>query len=266
MQKVRSALCLASSQGIGYAVAREFCRVGMTVHVNSRSKPNLELARQKIEDELELEPLKGTIHVLPFNLENRDQVKSSMEHFLLQNTTSPDVLLCNNGTSSFPPSSEATEGDWDAAFEMKFKCLLRVIQMVLPGMKRRGFGRIINIGSVYSKEPAFGYKLSESVRLLMTAYLKELSTQVAVHGITVNQVLCGYVDTPLLTSYFEKKGKEGAIPAATLRSQIFKSIPLGRFADPSEIANCVRFLSSDDASYITGQSIVVDGGLIRTAL
>ena len=127
-------------------------------------------------------------------------------------------------------------------------------------------GQILLIGSIYTKEPKFGYLLTNSARLLTTAYLKSLSDSVAHYGIRVNQILCGYVATERLLSHFKEMSAIKKINESELKNTIIKDIPMGRFAYPEEIANVANFLVSDTSSYITGQSIVVDGGMIRSAL
>jgi 3-oxoacyl-[acyl-carrier protein] reductase len=124
-------------------------------------------------------------------------------------------------------------------------------------------GQIVNIGSIDTKEPQFGFSPSVSARLLAMGYLKSLADHLAPKGIRVNQVLCGYTATETLISYLERKSATKGKTRSELEQEIIQRIPMQRLADPAEIGKVVRFLVSDDASYITGQSIVVDGGLLR---
>lgn len=110
-----------------------------------------------------------------------------------------------------------------------------------------------------------GYSSSVGVRSMFSVYLKALSEQLAIHKITVNEVLCGFVQTDRLENSIERKARQRKLSKKKLRDEIVSKIPMQRFATPDEIGSVVKFLASDEASYITGQGIIVDGGLTRTA-
>ena len=129
-----------------------------------------------------------------------------------------------------------------------------IIQQVLPGMKAKGFGRILTITSVAVKQPADNLISSNAVRTGLLGLVKSLSTEVALHGITVNNIMPGYTSTNRLEGLIQKNPKV---------AEVKEAIPMKRFGTPEEFAAAAAFLVSERASYITGQSLAVDGGWIK---
>jgi len=265
-QQNKNALILGASKGIGLAAAKRMYEEGTTVFINSRNLDNLKLASEYI---LEASgTTRGNIHLIPFDINIKKEVELSLDKIIKNCKGRMDILVTNtiSGRSSQRSFLELSDRDWDLTFVYKFKSIVRVIRKILSLMLKNEYGQIVNIGSIDSKEPQFGYSPSVTMRLSMTAYLKSLSDKVASKGIRINQLLCGYTATETLISYLEAKGKLQGMPGKQLQESIAKKIPLGRLAHPDEIGDVIDFLVSDDASYITGQSIVADGGLLRSAL
>ncbi len=258
----KNAVVTAGSMGIGFAIARKLYESGANIFLNSRNEDNLNEAIKNIY----IPENKNSIEKIIFDINNSSAMNQVVEKVLEKTQDKVDILIANTGTFSHKNFLEASEEEWDIAIESKFKSVFRLVNKILPRMIEKKSGQILLIGSIYTKEPKLGYLLTNSVRLLTTAYLKSLSDSVAKYGIRVNQILCGYVATKRLISHFDEMASIKGIKAEELRNSIVKDIPIGRFAIPEEIANVANFLVSSEASYITGQSIVVDGGLIRTAL
>lgn len=259
---VKNSLVLAASKGIGFSIAKRLYEEGFNVYINSRSDSNLEAATSKIKST----ERKNILEKIIFNVEDQSQMNIAVEKLLMSTKNQIEILIANTGTFSHRSFLEATEDEWDKAIESKFKSVFRIINKILPSMIKNKSGNILLIGSVYTKEPKFGYLLTNSARLLTTAYLKSLSDSVAKYGIRVNQILCGYVATERLISHFKEMAEIKSVEERDLIDSVVNDIPIGRFAKPEEISSVARFLVSDDASYITGQSIIVDGGLVRVAL
>ena len=260
----RTALVLASSKGIGFGIARVLFEAGINIILNSRDTLNLAKAKERLINDCP--DTMTEINVIPFDINDETALSKGILSIQKLCKNGLDILIVNTGTFKHKEFLTATEEDWDEAILLKFKSIFRIINRLLPLIYMSNSGQIVHIGSVYSKEPRFGYMLSNSTRIMTTAFLKSLADSVASRGVRVNQVLCGYVATERLESHFTEMAKLKNVDKNDLKKAITKEIPLGRFANPMEIGGVVKFLVSQDASYITGQSIIVDGGLVRTAI
>jgi 3-oxoacyl-[acyl-carrier protein] reductase len=141
--------------------------------------------------------------------------------------------------------------------------VVNLIRGVLPGMKERGWGRVVNCTSVAVKQPVDGLMLSNSVRAAVTGFARTLANEVAAHGVTVNNVLPGFTRTDRLVELAERNARDRGVSLDEAYAQWDDEIPMGRLGEPRELAALVAFLASERASYITGQSICVDGGWVR---
>jgi 3-oxoacyl-[acyl-carrier protein] reductase len=260
----KNALILASSSGIGLACAKALYKGGANVFLNSRNVKNLKHAKETIQKQSSKR--KNKIVLVSFDLNEKDEVLHGSAKILQLTKHKIDIIVLNSSVYNHKGFLEASEKDWNTAILYKFKSMFWVVNELLPSMIKNKSGHIVHIGSIYTKEPRFGYLLSNSARLLMTGYLKSLADNVALQGIRVNQVLCGYIATERLISHFSEMAKIKNLSKDEVENDIKKDIPMKRFGSPEEVASVVRFLCSDKSSYITGQSIIVDGGLIRTGL
>ena len=188
-------------------------------------------------------------------------LKKKVEHFLLDNL--PIHILINN--TGGPPGGKAIEAEpeayWDA-FSKHLICNQVLSQAVVPGMKKEGFGRIINIISTSVKEPIPGLGVSNTTRGAVASWAKTLAHELGPFGITVNNVLPGATKTQRLFSLIEADAQNEGKTIEEVEQALISEIPLRRFAEPAEVAQAVAFLASPAASYINGVSLPVDGGVI----
>jgi len=177
---------------------------------------------------------------------------------------SVDVLVTNGGG---PPPGTATDLDVDvadAAMRLVFAPAVRLIRGVLPGMQQRKWGRIVAIGSSSVQQPIAGLAASNLARAALASYLKTLAPEVAADGVTVNMVLPGRIDTPRLAQLDGHAAARDGVSVDEARASSEATVPVGRYGRPEEFAAAVAFLASESASYITGEQLRVDGGLVRS--
>ena len=174
-----------------------------------------------------------------------------------------DILVTNAGGPPAGTFDQLTREQWDDAIRLTLLSAVELARQVLPGMKERRWGRIINITSIAVKQPVDGLMLSNSLRAGLTGFARTLANEVAAEGITVNNVLPGYTRTERLEELVEFLAKK---QVGDVRGIWEQEIPMARLGEPKELAATVAFLASERASYITGTSIQVDGGWIRSLL
>lgn len=238
-----------SSQGLGKSVALELAKEGAHVIICGRNKETLENAKKEIEKvgSGEVMSLAGD---LSLSVDRDKMIAQVLEHF-----KKVDILVTNTGG---PPSGKFEEleaKDWQQTYELLLGSAVALIQGFLPGMKEQKSGRIITITSQAVKQPVSNLILSNSVRASVVGLMKTLASELGQYNITVNNVMPGYTKTNRLTSLLEKNPE---------MKKAVDEIPLQRFANPEEFAAAVAFFSSERASYITGVSLPVDGGWIKS--
>ncbi|MEX0907758.1 MAG: SDR family oxidoreductase [Gemmatimonadota bacterium] len=254
------ALVGGSSRGLGRAVALELAREGCALVICSRDEGAINSARDSIAPETGADVL-----ALAVDLSQQHDV-DQLVRAALDRFGRIDVLVTNTGG---PPAGafEAHDADtWRSAIANNLESVLNLTRAVLPGMKGRQWGRIINITSIAVKQPVDGLILSNSVRAAVTGFARTLANEVAPHNITVNNVMPGYTRTERLVHLAEHNAATRGTGVAEAYAQWEKEIPMSRLGEPHELAALVAFLASDRAGYITGTSIPVDGGWIRALL
>jgi NAD(P)-dependent dehydrogenase (short-subunit alcohol dehydrogenase family) len=259
-----NAFVLGASKGIGFAVAKALYDSGYNIYLNSRNLVHLESAKRKLLKESKADS--GEVFLVPFDMhQSRDSHKGT-KYVVKHSGGRIDVFVTNSlpVANARTMSSARTLQKWALAEETHFLCMLGLLDEVLPLMITERFGRIVNIGSQATREPMFGYSPTVCARLQLSGYLKALSTQLAPVNIRINEVLCGFVQTDSLARSIRRRARSNHISSQRMEREIISHIPLGRLAYPEEIGNVVRFLASDEASYLTGQSIIVDGGLTKS--
>ncbi len=250
----RRALVCGSSQGIGRAIAVHFADLGAEVILLARSEAELQRLRGRLGS------LQGQRHAyLAADLAHAGRLKKLLEERLPE--LLPIHILVNN--SGGPPGGllyEAAPQEFIEAFTQHLVSSQILVQALLAGMKSEGFGRIINIVSTSVKQPIPGLGVSNTVRGSVASWAKTLARELAPFGVTVNNILPGATETARLASIVEAEAGRLNEPIELVVEQMKKAIPLGRFAKPEEIAYAAGFLASEQAAYITGVNLPVDGG------
>lgn len=249
--KNRTAFVAASSQGLGKAVATELAREGANVIINGRNKEKLEEAKIEIASacNTEVMAVRGDMS----NPEDRERIVKE----ILDNFGHIDILVTNTGGPPSGKFEDFEQEDWDKAYNLLLSSAVSLIRSFIPGMKNQNWGRIISITSQAVKQPVENLILSNSVRASVVGLNKSLAAELGSYNITVNNIMPGFTKTNRLKNLIEKNPKT---------EKAKKDIPLHRFGEPEEFAAAVTFLASEKASYITGVSLAVDGGWIKSLL
>jgi 3-oxoacyl-[acyl-carrier protein] reductase len=247
----KAALVCGASKGLGKAVAEELCREGVRVVICARSAGDLENAARDLR-----ERTGGEVHTVVADVSTREGCATAVSA-ALQALQQIDILVTNSGGPP-PGAFEAHDAaTWDATYHQLLVSAVELVRGVLPGMKQRRWGRIIAITSQAVKQPLDGLILSNSVRASVVGLMRSLANELGPFGITVNNVMPGYTRTERLEKLAAANPKFG---------DVLGEIPLRRLAEPHEFAAAVAFLASERAAYITGASIPVDGGWIKSLL
>ena len=256
----KNAMVCASSQGLGKAAALELAKEGANLAICSRDQKKINKVRDEILKQLENEV---EILALKIDLGNSKEIKEfhqrATEHF-----DAVDILVNNNGGP--PPSSfeKLTDADWEKAFNSTMMSCIRLSKLVIPKMKQKNWGRIINISSVSVKTPVTGLFLSNSLRMGVLGWAKALSDEIAPFGITVNTVCPGYTKTERVEAILDAQSKSSGLTKKDIEKSIAENIPMKRVGEAEDLAGLITFLASEKANYMTGLAVQVDGGSART--
>lgn len=254
------ALVGGSSKGLGRAVAAALAAEGCDLVLNARSEGPLEEARSRLEEEHGVR-----VRAVPADLATERGARHVAER-ALEAFNRVDILVTNNGGPPPGPFEEHRLEAWRMAYRLTLESALILAKAVLPGMRERRWGRILNITSIAVKQPVDGLILSNSIRAAVTGWARTLANEVAADGITVNNLMPGYTRTERLDQLAGRIADDrGTDPSAAFR-QWEGEVPMGRVGEPAEFAAMAAFLASEKASYVTAQSIAVDGGWIRSLL
>lgn len=256
----RTALVTGASSGLGLAIAQELAREGAAVAMVAR---RAELLQREAAD------LVARTHhrVLPLVADVTDAGAALAAIDEAEATLGPiDVLVANAGG---PPSTTAdttTEAQLRGALELNLLASIRLAQRCVPGMRARGWGRVLFLSSMAAKQPLPGLLLSNTARAGLLGYAKTLAAEVARDGVTVNTVLPGHFETARARALAEMRAEREGRPVEALLAARMQAIPVGRSGMPSEFAAAVAFLASARASFITGVALQVDGGQVSSLL
>ena len=246
----RTAVVCASSQGLGRACATELARAGCTVVINGRDPAKLERTAEQIRHETG-----ATVIPVAADLDTPDGPQR-----LVSAVPTVDILVNNNGG---PPPRDFRQVDEQAlvaGVRANMATPIRLVQLVVDGMVERRFGRIVNITSASVKQPLPGLDLSSGARAGLTAFLAGVARTVAHANVTINFLLPGSFDTPRMRAIQEGAAQQQGVTVEDVAQHVRASIPAGRFGEPTEFGAACAFLCAAGSGFITGQSLLVDGG------
>ena len=256
--KNKVALVTAASKGIGKAVAELLTEEECKVAICSSNKQNLIKASNQIKELYKVEPL-----WLVCDINNPKEIEETVKA-VKKELGDIDILINNCGGPKPGFFEDLRDEDWEYGYNQVLMSAIRFIRQVLPGMKLNNWGRIINITSLSVKQPVDNLILSNSFRSALTAAAKTLSKDVGKFNITVNNVAPGYTLTSRLYELAMDKAKKENSTHEDVLAEMAKNSSVRRVANPEEVASAVLYLASNRASYITGSTIAVDGGVIKS--
>ena len=251
----KKALVGGSSKGIGLGIANELANSGASVCLMARNESRL----KEIVGQL---PNSSNHSYLVVDFSKFEEYKLKIEEYIQNNHI--DILVNN---TQGPPAGNSLSKNIDSyqeAFDLLFKSVVHTTSLVIPKMQKNKWGRIINVTSVSVKEPLNYLVLSNSIRSAVVAWAKSLSVDLGPYGITVNSILTGYFDTERIKELNKEKSKSLKITETEVLDKMKSLVPASRLGRPEEYGYLVSFLSSDNAAYINGASIPIDGGLLKS--
>ena len=255
--KGKNAFVGGSSRGIGKATAIELAKLGANVTLVSRS------AEMMIDVVHELDKSNGQHHdFLVADFKDIENLKKRVHGLALKK----DIHILVNNTGGPAPGEMLDAGldEFLEAFKNHLICNHMLVKLLVKGMKRSNYGRIINIISTSVKEPLEGLGVSNTTRAAVANWAKTLANELGEFGITVNNVLPGFTDTERLSEILKIRAEKLDISEEEIIEKMKNTVPLRRFAEPKELGMAVAFLASPAASYITGTNMVVDGGRTKS--
>lgn len=253
--KHKIALVTASSKGLGQAIAMSLAREGARVGLCARNKEELEATADRICQDTDADLFTKTCDV-----SNAQQIKEFVDAAAAY-FGGVDILVTNTGGPPVGTFHDLDDATWENAGNLLLMSAIRLIRQVTPYMEARGGGRIINITSISVKEPIAGLMLSNAYRAAIIGMAKTLATELAPKRILVNNVCPGKISTDRLVHLDAARAARAGLSVEEVRAEAQRHIPLGRYGQPEELAALVTFLASSQASYITGSTILCDGGL-----
>ena len=256
----RVAIVGGASRGLGRACAMGLAEEGARVAISSRSAEPLEATAQEIRSATGVEVL-----AVPGDLSSladiQDLIQRTVDHF-----GRLDIVISNSGGPPEGRAADTSEDNWERAIQMALQFFIRMSREAVPHLKQRSWGRIINILASTVYQPIDNLATSGVTRLGAVAFAKSLADEVGRDNILVNNVAPGFLLTDRMMDLFKTRARETGADLDTVMQARASTIPLGRFGQPEELANLVTFLASEKNSYVTGTTILVDGGVVRSVI
>lgn len=252
--KDKVVLVTAASTGIGRAVAELFLQEGAKVAICSSNLSKLEKTSEEI-----LNLYQKEVFIFQCDINKKEEIEKTVSA-VKQDLGSIDILVNNCGGPKPGYFDTLSEENWKDGFDQVLLSAVRFTKLVLPKMKEKKWGRIINITSISVKQPIDNLLLSNAFRSAVTAFAKTLSNQIGEFNITINNVAPGLTLTGRLEELANIRAKDANVSKDEMLVKMADEIPLKRLGSPKEIASAVVYLSSEPGGFITGQTIVVDGG------
>lgn len=253
----KTALVIASSQGLGKAIAKQLVEEGANVMITSRNAEKLQLVKD------ELQKLgKGKVSYLQADITKIEEIKNVVEK-TVEDFGGIDLLVNNAGGPPAGSIDTLSDEQWQQSFELNLLSYVRIIRETMPYLRKQG-GKIVNIASVSIKEPIPGLLLSNTFRLGIVGLTKTLATELAPENILINTVAPGRIATDRISFLDQVNAEKLGVTIEEVKKRAEKSIPLGRSGEPEEFAKVVTFLLSGANTYMTGNSYLVDGGMVKS--
>jgi 3-oxoacyl-[acyl-carrier protein] reductase len=257
--KGKVALVTASSKGIGLGVAKALAQEKCRVIISSRNGDSIRTAREKIVRETGNNDVFG----LTADVTNRSEIEAMVD--LTQEKVGPvDILAYNTGPPKPGTFAELDEADWSDGVKLLLTSAVSLTRLVVDGMVKKRWGRLIFITSVTLRQPMNNLLLSNTVRLSIAGLSKSLATEYGPKGITSNGIMQGHILTDRQRQIADDVSRRTGVGVDDAMKRTLADVPLGRYGTTEEIGYLVAFLASDKASYINGAMIPIDGGLIRS--
>lgn len=256
--KNKVAIVTAASQGLGKAVAFELAKEGARLLIGSRDFEAVQKAVEEIKTKTGAE-----VFGMEIDVSQPDTAKMIAEEAQKRFGT-VDILVTNSGGPPARSFMELSDQDWYDAIELNLMSVIRLVRHIVPHMKLSSVPRIVNIASAGVKQPIPGLVLSNTLRSGLVALFKSLSEELAGEGILLNTVAPGRIATARVDQLDRIKAEKLGISKEEVEAMELQSIPIGRYGHPEEFARSVVFLASGANTYITGQTLLVDGGMVRS--
>lgn len=258
--KGKVAMVAGASRGLGYAVARALATEGVIVSMSSREARAIETAAGKIHAETDAEILATAADV-----RNAGAIEAWRDE-TLRRFGRLDLLFTNSGGPPAGKFADLDDGAWQSGFELLVLSVIRMTRLAITPMRKQGGGAILLATSSSVKEPIANLTLSNVLRASVAALAKTLSAELAPDRIRVNHLIPGRIATDRVRELDEINAKKAGISLEEQQKRAAAAVPLGRYGDPAEFGRAAAFLLSDAASYMTGATLQVDGGMIRSVL
>jgi 3-oxoacyl-[acyl-carrier protein] reductase len=257
--KGKVAMVAGASRGLGFAVAEALAREGAIVSMSSTSLASIDAAAKRLSSG------GSTVLGMTVDVRNGDQIQGWAQK-TIERFGGIDLLFTNGGG---PPSGAAISFDdaaWQNAVDLLLFSALRMVRAAVPSMTERGGGSILMSTSASVKEPIPNLGLSTVLRASVSALSKTLALELAADKIRVNQIIPGRIDTDRVKSLDEIAAKKSGITAEQAKAKSLLAIPIGRYGEAAEYGRVAAFILSDAAAYMTGSTVQVDGGMIKSVL
>jgi 3-oxoacyl-[acyl-carrier protein] reductase len=255
--KGKVALVSGASRGLGRAVAEGLAAEGCALAICARGQEGLASAAEEIAQQHGVRVWHEAIDL------SQAEAGTGFVRKALQQYGQVDVLVNNAGGPPAGGWDDFSQADWQRAVELTLFSAQEMTREALPSMRGNGWGRVINMTSISVKQPVAGLMLSNSIRAAVVGWAKSLADEVAAQGITVNNVMPGYMHTERVEALMAYSAETQNITRDEALAEVVKDIPMGRLGRPEEFADLVVFLASKRATYITGASYLIDGGKYR---
>lgn len=254
------ALVAAASKGLGRAVADELAAEGAVLVICARGADELQVTRKAIADRHRTD-----VEAVVADVSTMEGIEL-VTHSALSRHGRVDILVNNAGGPPSGPFESHPWETWQNAVDLTLRSTVELTRRVLPGMRERQWGRVLNVTSIAVKQPVDGLILSNSIRAAVTGWARTLANEVARDGVTVNCLMPGYTRTERVEELNAQRASRENVSVEDVQKRTEAQIPMRRMGEPREFGALAAFLASERASYITAQSIAVDGGWIKSLL